>query len=332
MFKTILLPFSVVLATALSAQGQPPGQRFTAEEYISEWKEVAVKKMKEHGIPASITLAQGLLESGNGNSELAREGNNHFGIKCTPDWTGGRTYHDDDKKDDCFRKYKDAAQSYDDHAKFLQKPRYASLFELKSTDYEGWAKGLKKAGYATDPHYPSKLIALIERYELHKLDQGIDVTYKPKPTTSGSTNKPSGSKPGGRKPGKRGGDSDVITWSAGAGRAVETFEGRIKYVTSKEGDDFRKLATDLEMTHGLIARWNDMDKNAKLEAGQRIYIQPKRNASRTNAEHIAMAGETLWDVSQQYGVKLSKLAKYNGLSPDAKLSAGQKVALRKLRR
>jgi LysM repeat protein len=332
MFKALLLPLAVMLVTALSAQGQPPGQRFTAEEYISEWKEVAVRKMKEHGIPASITLAQGLLESGNGNSELAREGNNHFGIKCTPDWTGGRTYHDDDKKDDCFRKYKDAAQSYEDHAKFLQKPRYAALFELKPTDYEGWAKGLKKAGYATDPNYPSKLIELIERYELHKLDQGIDVTYKPKPSTSGSTNKPSANKPSGRKPHKRAGESDVIAWSAGAGRAVESFEGRIKYVVTKEGDDLRKLAQDLEMNHGMIARWNDMDKNAKLVAGQKIYIQPKRNASKTNAEHVATAGETLWDVSQQYGVKLKKLAKYNGLNQDATLNAGQKVALRKVRR
>jgi len=330
MFKTLFLPLFAMLATALYAQGQPPGQRFTAEEYISEWKEVAVKKMKEHGIPASITLAQGLLESGNGNSELAREGNNHFGIKCTPDWTGGRTYHDDDKKDDCFRKYKDAAQSYDDHAKFLQKPRYASLFELKPTDYEGWAKGLKKAGYATDPNYPTKLIALIDRYELHKLDKGIDVTYKPKPATSGTANKPSTGKTSGRKPGKRGGESDVIAWSAG--RNVETFEGRIKFVTTKEGDDFRKLAADLEMTHGMIARWNDMDKNAKLEAGQRIYIQPKRNTAKSASTHTAVAGESLWDVSQHYGVKLAKLAKYNGLGEDAKLTAGQNIALRKPRR
>lgn len=328
MVKTILLPLAVALATALSAQGQPPGRRFTAEEYINEWKDVAVKKMKEHGIPASITLAQGLLESGNGNSELAREGNNHFGIKCTPDWTGGRTYHDDDKKDDCFRKYKDAAQSYEDHAKFLQKSRYASLFELKSTDYEGWAKGLKKAGYATDPNYPTKLISLIERYELHKLDKGIDVAYKPKPST------PVASKPAPAKPTTRNskrGSGDVITWSAGAGRQVESYEGRIKYVVTKEDDDFRKLAQDLEMTHGMIARWNDMDKNAKLQSGQRIYIQPKRNMSKTAAEHVAGQGETLWDVSQQYGVKLAKLAKYNGLDEQATLNAGQRIALRKPR-
>ncbi|HNR55839.1 MAG TPA: glucosaminidase domain-containing protein [Flavobacteriales bacterium] len=329
MFKTRLLPLFLVLASTLCAQGQPPGQRLTPEEYIGEWKEVAVKKMREHGIPASITLAQGLLESGNGNSELARKANNHFGIKCTPDWTGGRSYHDDDKKDDCFRKYKDAAQSYEDHAKFLQKPRYAALFELKPTDYVGWAKGLKKAGYATDPNYPSKLIALIERYELDKLDKGIDVAYKPRPTTSASTNKPATNKPSSRKPGRKS-EGDVITWSAG--RTVESFEGRIKYVTAKEGDDFRKLAQDLEMTHGMIARWNDMDKNAKLEAGQRIYIQPKRNAARNQSEHVAVAGETLWDVSQQYGVKLSKLARYNGLAPDASLSAGQRIALKKPRK
>ncbi len=325
MFKTCFLPLLLLLVAPAFAQGKPAGPRFTPEEYIAEWKDVAVKKMKEHGIPASITLAQGLLESGNGNSELAREGNNHFGIKCTPDWTGGRTYHDDDKKDDCFRKYKDAAQSYEDHAKFLQKPRYASLFDLKPTDYKGWAHGLKRAGYATDPNYPSKLIALIERYELDKLDRGIDVAYKP-------ATKPSTTTPAGKKPSRKGSSSsdEVITF--GVGRIVESFEGRIKYVEAKEGDDFHKLAQDLEMTHGMLARWNDMDKDGKLTAGQRIYVQPKRNAAKTDAMHVAQAGETLWDVSQRYGVKLSKLAKYNGVSEDAKLQPGQKVVLRKPKR
>jgi hypothetical protein len=153
LLKTLLLAVVAVLSTALSAPGQPGTDRITAEQYIEQWKAVAVKKMKEHGIPASITLAQGLLESGNGNSELARKANNHFGIKCTPDWTGGKSYHDDDAKNECFRKYNDAAQSYEDHAKFLQRSRYASLFELKPTDYKGWAHGLKKAGYATADIY-----------------------------------------------------------------------------------------------------------------------------------------------------------------------------------
>ncbi|MBL7939466.1 MAG: glucosaminidase domain-containing protein [Flavobacteriales bacterium] len=328
MFKTCFLPLLLLLVSPLSAQSQPSGQRFTAEEYIAEWKDVAVLKMKEHGIPASITLAQGLLESGNGNSELAREGNNHFGIKCTPDWTGGRTYHDDDKKDDCFRKYKDAAQSYEDHAKFLQKQRYAFLFDLKPTDYQGWAKGLKKAGYATDPNYPSKLIALIERYELYNLDKGIDVSYKPAKRDTPSQPAASKSKKHGRHAVNT--SDEEITF--GGGRSVDSFEGRIKYVTAKEGDTFRKVADDLEMTDGMLARWNDLDKDARLKAGQRIYIQPKRNKAKDATTHTAEAGESLWDVSQQYGVKLAKLAKYNGLSEDAKLRAGQKVALRKPKR
>jgi LysM repeat protein len=311
---------AVVLGQSFAVLDGQPGKPLTAEEYIQLWKEVAVKKMKEHGIPASITLAQGLLESGNGNSVLARESNNHFGIKCTPDWTGGRTYHDDDKKDDCFRVYKDAAQSYEDHAKFLQRPRYAALFELKATDYQGWAHGLKKAGYATDPRYPQKLIELIERYQLHNLDQGVDVAYKPKPETRPAIRQTHGRKPA----------PEEIT--VGRGRSVEVFEGRIKYVTAKQGDSFRKLAADLEMTHGMLARWNDMDKEAGLTEGQRIYIQPKRNASKTTEVHVAHAGESLWGVSQQHGIKLNKLAKYNGLAPDAELSEGQRIALRKPKR
>lgn len=320
----IALGFSLAVSAALSAEGQPNEKRFTAEDYIGLWKEVAVRKMKEHGIPASITLAQGLLESGNGNSKLAREGNNHFGIKCTPDWTGGKTYHDDDAKGECFRKYKDAAQSYEDHAKFLQRPRYASLFELKPTDYKGWAHGLKKAGYATDPSYAPKLISLIERYELDKLDRGVDVSYKPSATAGSS--KPAPARKGSRP--SSGGETITI----GAGRTVDLFEGRVKYVSVKAGEDLRQLARVVELPPGLLARWNDLDKDASLSEGQRIYIQPKRNASKTNAIHSALDGESLWDVSQQHGVKLDRLAKYNGLAKDARLSAGQKVHLRKPKR
>lgn len=323
--RTIALGCTLAISGVLSAEGQPNDKRFTAEEYIGMWKEVAVRKMKEHGIPASITLAQGLLESGNGNSKLAREGNNHFGIKCTPDWTGGKTYHDDDAKGECFRKYKDAAQSYDDHAKFLQRSRYAALFELKPTDYKGWAHGLKKAGYATDPNYAPKLISLIERYELDKLDRGVDVTYKPA-TKPGGTPAPAPSR-NGRRP-----TAGAETITIGTGRAVEVFEGRIKFVRVKAGEDFNKLARVVELTPGLLARWNDMDKNATLSEGQRIYIQPKRNASKATATHTAREGESLWSVSQEYGVKLARLAKYNGLTADARLSAGQKIHLRKPKR
>lgn len=320
-FRALTLVCSLAFTSLLSAEGQPNVKRYTAEEYITMWKDVAVRKMKEHGIPASITLAQGLLESGNGNSKLAREGNNHFGIKCTPDWTGGKTYHDDDAKGECFRKYKDAAQSYDDHAKFLQRKRYEALFELKPTDYKGWAHGLKKAGYATDPNYAPKLITLIERYELQKLDRGVDVSYKPSGTATPAPNR------SGRRPS---GGGEVIT--IGAGRTVDVFEGRIKYVQVKEGENFGKLARVVELTPGLLARWNDLPKDATLSEGQRIYIQPKRNASKTNPTHTARDGESLWSVSQEYGVKLAKLAKYNGLDKDARLQAGQKVHLRKPKR
>lgn len=321
MWRTLLLGTLAVTVARAQAEGGN-GPRNTAEDYIAQWKEVAVQKMKEHGIPASITLAQGLLESGNGNSMLAREANNHFGIKCHSDWTGGRVYHDDDKKNDCFRKYRNAEQSFDDHSKFLHKPRYAGLFQLEVTDYKGWAQGLKKAGYATDPNYPRKLIDLIERYHLHDLDRGVDVTYHT-PAPIPPTNTP-------RARGRSSGHGELIT--IGAGRQVDVFEGRIKFVRAKAGDDFRKLARDLEMTHGMLARWNDMDKEASLAEGQMIFIQPKRNAAKTATTHTVAEGETLWDISQRHGVKLAKLEKYNGVTNDARLEAGRQVHLKKPRR
>ena len=143
-------------------------------DYIEKYKDIAMREMQEYKIPASITLAQGLLESGNGNSELAKKSNNHFGIKCHKDWTGKRTYHDDDEKGECFRVYESPEDSYRDHSIFLKKgQRYAFLFDLKITDYKGWAKGLKKAGYATLPVYANVLIKLIEDYNLAQYDQMV---------------------------------------------------------------------------------------------------------------------------------------------------------------
>ena len=129
---------------------------YSSVAYIAEFKDVAIREMNKYGIPASITLAQALLESGIGNSDLARYANNHFGIKCNAEWTGKAYFKDDDQKDDCFRVYEDAEESFKDHSKFLKRKRYATLFDLPITDYKGWAKGLQKAGYATDKNYPSK--------------------------------------------------------------------------------------------------------------------------------------------------------------------------------
>ncbi len=319
--RSLLPPLLALALLPLVAQGQPPHRRITAEEYIEQWREVAVAKMKEHGIPASITLAQGLLESGNGNSMLAREANNHFGIKCTPDWKGGRVYHDDDRKDDCFRKYRDAADSYEDHSRFLGRPRYADLFTLKPTDYKGWAHGLKTAGYATDPRYPQKLIELIERYELHTLDRGQRPSrpvVKPAPP----------SRPV-RPP--RGG-ADEVTVTIGQARPVERFAGRIKYVTARKGDTFDGLARELGQVPGMLARFNDMRKDGALQEGQVVFLQPKRNSVKDPENHTVRGGETLWGISQQHGMKLAKLAAYNGLDPDAPVKAGTRLTLRRPKR
>lgn len=324
---SILASLLALTSAAQMAFSQLPPREETPEEYITQWKEVAQRKMREHGIPASITLAQGLLESRNGNSPLATEGNNHFGIKCTPDWTGDRMYHDDDRKDDCFRKYRDATDCFEDHSRFLMRPRYASLFELKADDYKGWAHGLKKCGYATDPRYPSKLIDLIERYDLHKFDQGIDVTYATRKTeSSGSANKR-------ERPAKQAGSASADnTITIGAGREVFKFEDRIKYVKARQGETIADIAAQLEQMPGWIAGWNDLPRDQHLEEGQRIYIQPKRNKSRSSDFCVAEQGETLWGVSQRFGVKLKKLARYNNMGVADTLVPGQKVWLRKPRK
>lgn len=310
---------AAVAATQASIPAPGRGGEISSEEYIEQWKGVAMQKMKDHGIPASITLAQGLLESRSGNSELAREANNHFGIKCTNDWDGGKTYHDDDRRHECFRKYSNAAQSFEDHSRFLQRPRYAALFELRATDYKGWAHGLKKAGYATDPRYPTKLIDLIERYQLHKLDEGVDVLYVP--PMPGNPTRPPGAVPAND-------NEDIVV----GGRLIELFEDRIKFIRAKEGDTYRALADELEMMPGQLARYNDQDPDAPIAAGQVVYMQPKRSKSKSAQVHVAKEGETLWSISQQHGVKLEKLVEYNGLEKDAALSAGRQVLLKKPKR
>lgn len=144
---------------------------YTTVSYIENFKSIAIEEMNKYGVPASITLAQGILESGSGSSDLAKYANNHFGIKCTSDWKGKAYYKDDDQKDDCFRVYKDPQESFKDHSQFLKRKRYASLFELDKNDYKNWAIGLKNAGYATNPRYPDLLINLIEKYQLYQYDQ-----------------------------------------------------------------------------------------------------------------------------------------------------------------
>src|ERR1035437_9214137 len=163
--------FYILLSINLLAVTQTPNPAYLS--YIEQYHQLAKKQEKEHGIPASIVLAQGLLESGAGQSDFAKQSNNHFGIKCNNDWTGQKIYHDDDQRSECFRKYDQVLDSYEDHAAFLKnRPRYSFLFDLNPADYDGWARGLKKEGYATDPTYAFKLISIIEDYNLHRFDLG----------------------------------------------------------------------------------------------------------------------------------------------------------------
>ncbi len=278
-------------------------QSISSAEYINQFKDLAIQEMQRTGIPASITIAQGMLESGNGNSRLAIKGNNHFGIKCHGSWDGGKIYHDDDAEKECFRKYKSVYESYIDHSDFLTNtPRYASLFELKPTDYKGWAKGLKKAGYATAPDYDKKLIQIIERYELH----GYDVDFI---TQTLSNNE----------------ESFILE----TGRTVKT-NNNINYIVARENDTYNSLTNEMELLKWQLAKYNEIDQGADINKGDIIYLQPKRNkAAVGNKKHIVKQGETMHSISQVYGIKLDKLYRKNHIGKGDQPEVGEVLWLRK---
>jgi hypothetical protein len=286
-------------------------ERITRSDYIQKWKDVAIQNMKEFHIPASITLAQAILESGDGNSDLAKASNNHFGIKCH-EWKGERVYYDDDKKGECFRKYKNASESFDDHSQFLKRERYASLFELDIKNYKGWAKGLKKCGYATNPAYAKLLIGIIEKNELHKYDQkfvkGKTEEIKAKPRSKRKKTIPS---------------SILLSTS----RKVDVSENRIKFTLAKEGDTAEEIATELELPVWTLRKYNDLPKNTALSEGELIYLQPKRSNSNL-AEHTVQAGESMRSISQRFGIKLKRLYKKNGITVGSELKPGTTLILR----
>ncbi len=292
------------MSTVLTAQSY---RKNTTPEYIDQYKDLAVKEMKRVGIPASITMAQGILESGNGNSTLARKSNNHFGIKCHSDWKGKRVYHDDDAKGECFRKYKSVYESYIDHSEFLvNKKRYASLFELKITDYKSWAKGLKKAGYATDPKYAHRLIDIIEKNKLYLLDED---KYWKKPTSNS------------------GDDNFVITTY---NTHVVDYNNGIKYIRVEEGDSFESVSEEFGLRPWELYHYNDLPKSANMQEQRYIYIQGKKGkAHKKHVYHVVKDGEDLHYISQKYGVKMSKLRKFNRLSDTDKIKRGDKLNLRK---
>lgn len=296
---------SFVACTGVLAQ-MKWNQRY--QTYINQYRDLAIEQMLKFKIPASITLAQGLLESGAGYSELATKGNNHFGIKCHG-WTGRKTYHDDDEAQECFRAYNNVYESYEDHSLLLSRqPRYRSLFSLDGDDYKGWAYGLKKCGYATSPTYAQKLIGIIELYKLQQYDKAKKYdrfmesrTYKDNPSAKGGILHP-----------------------------IHRYNKNY-YIVVKQGDTFRSLGKELGLSYRKIAKYNERNKRDKLVVGEAIYLKKKqKKADKTykNRPHTVKPGESMYSIAQYYGMRVKSLYKKNGLSPDYVPKVGDKLRVR----
>lgn len=313
----------------------PAQQRITREEYIDRYKSIAVAHMERYGIPASITMAQGLLESNAGNSWLSRESNNHFGIKCKRDWQGDRIFYDDDAKGECFRSYPSVEASYRDHATFLDsQPRYDSLFAYSSSDYRSWARGLKAAGYATAPDYAERLIRIIEENQLYLLDRqdgerlyaearggSIGDAGQRFATSSGATQAAAAEElidP----------DAFRVTINAHEGYNVYQTNG-VHYVLAKEGDTFERIGRLFRLSARNLRRFNDLRGKAQPMPGEAVYIERKKRRWEGNAlVHTTRKGETIQAIAQSYGLRTRALEKLNKLRKDRALQQGQKIKIR----
>jgi hypothetical protein len=279
------------------------------EEYVRKYKNLAMQHQKEYKIPASITLAQGLLESAAGGSYLAKMGNNHFGIKCKETWDGKKIYHTDDAPDECFRRYSTVEDSYKDHALFLAKRKYyTSLFKLDLYDYKGWAHGLQRCGYATDKRYGEKLVRLIETYELYKYDRSPEPVnfVRQNPIEEDDIYEIAIATQEQNKSYK----SSIGSWL----RKIYENNG-IHYVIARENDTYDKIAHDMQSRTSKILKYNEVPDDFRLKEGDIVYLQDKKKyASDYESNiHIVSAGESLHTISQQYGIKLKSLYKLNKL-------------------
>ena len=274
--------FLILIICCLTLQAQTRNKQY--EAYIKKYRELAVEEMKKYHIPASITLAQGLLESGAGQSALARKSNNHFGIKCGSDWYGKTVSHDDDARGECFRAYKHPKDSYEDHSKFLAgRPRYASLFNLNITDYKGWARGLKKAGYATNPRYADQLIGIIELYELYKYD-----------------------------------DKNYLKWIKKNPNPHQTYIANdLLYIVVRAGDSWKSISQEFDISQKKLRKYNDLYKGYALQVGDILYLEKKnKKADKEHIVHVLRAGESMYSISQKYGIRLKNLYKLNKMDED----------------
>ncbi|HKI89408.1 MAG TPA: glucosaminidase domain-containing protein [Draconibacterium sp.] len=287
-------------------------------DYIRKYQLLAIKEMNRSGIPASITMAQACLESGDGNSELAKKSNNHFGIKCKSNWQGKRIYYDDDLKNECFRKYKTVEESYDDHTNFLSNnPRYSFLFELDPTDYRAWAVGLKKAGYATAHHYDKTLIKIIEDFKLYRLDYKMSMdeinVYQQKRIGND-------------------GISNTLTINPYRTHDVVNING-LKAVVVQKGDTYQVIAQEFGLKDWELYRFNDLPQGYVPQANEVVYIHNKKlRAPKGKLTHTAEAGETMHYISQLYGIKLKPLVSRNRMKMGEQPKPGQIIYLRKKRK
>ena len=278
-----LITALLCILCCLLVQGQVRNKQY--EAYIKKYRDIAVEEMRKYHIPASITLAQGLLESGAGQSTLARKSNNHFGIKCGSDWDGKSVRYDDDARNECFRAYKHPKQSYEDHSKFLaSRSRYAFLFKLKITDYKGWAKGLKKAGYATDRRYAQRLIDIIELYDLHQYDT------------------------------KKG-----LKWMKDNPNPHQPYIANgLVYIVVRPGDTWKSISKEFDVSRKKLRKYNDLYKGYVLQPGDILYLEKKnRKADKEHVVHVLRAGESMYSISQKYGIRLKNLYKRNKMEPDS---------------
>ena len=307
MFAILLLAFGAASAVSdakLTAQ----------EEYIHKYASIAQAEMRRTGVPASITLAQGLLESGSGKSTLATTANNHFGIKCHKNWTGRKVYHDDDAKGECFRAYSKPEESFRDHSDFLRyNDRYKCLFDYDISDYRSWCYGLKQAGYATDPKYATKLIDLIETYGLGRYDVGkVEVASPDKleaPVKS------------------------EIHYNEEFRFKVERTvyeKNGVRFVYARRGDTYASIASLYDLFPSEILRFNDLRQERELAPGELVYIARKkaRTAKGLDMYIVQEDGEQLWDICQRFGVRVESVRKRNKLTPDTELVAEQELSLR----
>lgn len=334
--------FFLLITNFLTAQ-QVVNSDYTS--YINTYKTSAIREMLLYRIPASITLAQGIIESGCGSSKLAIESNNHFGIKCQKEWTGETYFHDDDAPNECFRKYKDVNESYRDHSLFLTtRSRYSSLFSLALTDYKGWAKGLKQAGYATNPDYANMLIRMIETNRLYLFDDTSSLTKEEIASLRGGSyispeNLASAKN---EKPLSAGNEARVLfrknykfptpsdfkyLYTSDEGRKVYENNG-IPFIFAKKGDTWFAIAKEFNIFSFQVYKQNDLLESDNIITGQMLYLEPKK---KKNTEHtyIVQSDDSMYSISQEKGVKLNELHKFNKFSEGEEPKPGTELKLSK---